>query len=48
MDDLEDDTEGFRIIEPKERKMAKKPTPMAKPSAKPPMKPSKGGKKSGC
>ena len=44
--DNEDDTEGFRIIEPKERtKMAKKPTPAPKTS-KPPMKPAKG--KSGC
>lgn len=40
MDD-DDDTEGFRIIEPKERKkMAMKP----RPAPKPPMKP-KGGKK---
>lgn len=44
MDD-EDDTEGFQVIEPKERKMAKKPTPAPKTS-KPPMKPAKG--KSGC
>lgn len=46
MDDTEDDTEGFQVIEPKERKkMAKKPTPAPKTS-KPPMKPAKG--KSGC
>lgn len=34
MDDIEDDTEGFRIIEPKERKkMAMKPKPKPKPGS---------------
>lgn len=41
MDD-DDDTEGFKVIEPKPkaRKMAMKPRPAPKPSMKP-----KGGKK---